>query len=411
MLPFTIWSSLRFMKFRGKESFVSLITIISVTGVAVGVMALMVVMSVMSGFDRELKDKFLGVYGNVVVTSGALIYNYPARIDLITTVPRVRAVAPFIAGQVIIRTRSRALGVNLRGIDPEAETKVSKLGEYLEEGTLRIGEEGIIIGSQFARLSRLRLGDKVIVISPGEGLLPGAAGARREKFTVAGIFKSGMAQYDLELAYISLAAAQKLFNLGDGVNGLSIKIDDVEYAHAVRNQIAELLPEPRYHVRSWMELNKPLFAAIQVEKNLMFIIVMLITVVASLNIASTLIISVKEKTRTIGIFKSLGVTEATIRKIFTLQGVMIGMIGTTIGCGAGLLLIDQINHVADFISANFGIEVFPPDVYYFESIPARINLSETAIIVGCALLISIMASLYPAWRAARMEPVDALRHE
>ncbi len=411
MLPFTIWSSLRFMKFRGKESFISLITIISVTGVAVGVMALMVVMSVMSGFDRELKDKFLGVYGNVVVTSGALIYNYPARIDLITTVPRVTAVAPFIAGQVIIRTRSRALGVNLRGIDPEAETKVSKLGEYLEEGTLRIGEEGIIIGSQFARLSRLRLGDKVIVISPGEGLLPGAAGARREKFTVAGIFKSGMAQYDLELAYISLAAAQKLFNLGDGVNGLSIKIDDVEYAHAVRNQIAELLPEPRYHVRSWMELNKPLFAAIQVEKNLMFIIVMLITVVASLNIASTLIISVKEKTRTIGIFKSLGVTEATIRKIFTLQGVMIGMIGTTIGCGAGLLLIDQINHVADFISANFGIEVFPPDVYYFESIPARINLSETAIIVGCALLISIMASLYPAWRAARMEPVDALRHE
>lgn len=411
MLPFTIWSSLRFMRFRGKESFVSLITIISITGVTVGVMALMVVMSVMSGFDRELKDKFLGVYGNVVVTSGALIYNYPDRIDTIKTVPRVTAVAPFVAGQVIIRTRSRALGVNLRGIDPEAETEVSKLGEYLEEGTLRIGEEGIIIGAQFARLSRLRLGDKVIVISPGEGLLPGAAGSRREKFTVAGIFKSGMAQYDLELAYISLSAAQKLFGLGDGVNGLSIKIDDVEYAHAARNQIAELLPAPRYQVRSWMELNKPLFAAIQVEKNLMFIIVMLITVVASLNIASTLIVSVKEKTRTIGIFKSLGVTEATVRRIFTLQGVMIGMIGTTIGCGAGLLLIDQINHVADFISANFGIEVFPPDVYYFESIPARINFGETAIIVGCALLISILASLYPAWRAARMEPVDALRYE
>ncbi|MDP8214281.1 MAG: lipoprotein-releasing ABC transporter permease subunit [Candidatus Euphemobacter frigidus] len=411
MLPFTFWVGLRFLRFKGKESFVSLITVISIAGVAVGVMTLMVVMSVMSGFDRELKDKFLGIYGNVVVTSGGLIYNYPARIETIKTVPRVEAVAPFVTGQVIIRTRNRALGVNLRGIDPSAEARVSKLGKYIKEGTLQPGDKGIIIGVQFARICRLRPGDKVIVISPGEGLLPGAAGSRREKFTVTGIFKSGMAQYDLELAYIGLPAAQKLFNLGDGVNGLSIKLDDVEYAHAARNQIAELLPPPRYHVRSWMELNKPLFAAIQVEKNLMFIIVMLITVVASLNIASTLIVAVKEKTKAIGIFKSLGVTEATIRKMFTLQGVLIGMAGTIIGCGAGLLLIDQINHVADFISAHFGIKVFPPDVYYFESIPARINLGETAIIAACALFISILASLYPAWRAARMEPVEALRYE
>ncbi|MFH1039530.1 MAG: lipoprotein-releasing ABC transporter permease subunit [PVC group bacterium] len=411
MLPFTIWSGLRFLRFRGKESFVSLITVISIAGVAVGVMTLMVVMSVMSGFDRELKDKFLGIYGNVVVTSGSLIYNYPELIETLRSVPRVEAVAPFAAGQAIIRTRTRALGVNLRGIDWEKETAVSKLGRYLQAGTVRIGEGGILIGAQFARLCGLRIGDTVIVVSPGEGLLPGAAGARREKFAVSGIFKSGMAQYDLELAYVSLPAAQRLFGLGDGVNGLSIKIDDVEYAHAVKEEIAQSLPSPPYHVRSWMELNKPLFAAIQVEKNLMFIIVMLITVVASLNIASTLIVSVKEKTKAIGIFKSLGATEASIRNIFTLQGALIGLIGTAIGCGAGLILIDQINHVADFISAHFGIEVFPPDVYYFESIPARINLAETAIIAACALLISILASLYPAWRAARMEPVEALRYE
>lgn len=411
MLPFTIWSSLRFMRIRGKESFVSLITVISIAGVAVGVMALMVVMSVMSGFDRELKDKFLGIYGNVVVTSSSLIYNYPERSETIKEVPRVTAVAPFIAGQVIIRTRNRALGVNLRGIDQNLEIGVSKLGEYINKGSLDLEDGGIVIGAQFARICRLRTGDKVIVISPGEGLLPGAAGAPRKKLTVTGIFKSGMAQYDMELAYVSLATAQELFNLGIGINGLSIKIDDVEYAHQVRNQIAELFPPPRYHVRSWMELNAPLFAAIQVEKNLMFIIVMLITVVAALNIASTLIVSVKEKTKTIGIFKALGATEARIRNIFTLQGVLIGTLGTVIGCGVGLILIAQINRVADFISANFGIEVFPPDVYYFDSIPARININETAIIVGCALLISILASLYPAWKAARMEPVDALRYE
>jgi len=411
MLPFTIWSSLRFMRVRGKESFVSVITVISVTGVAVGVMALMVVMSVMSGFDRELKEKFLGIYGNVVVTSSSLIYNYPERAETIKSVPRVTAVAPFIAGQVIIRTRNRALGVNLRGIDQDLEVGVSRLGEYITEGSLDLEGDGIVLGAQFARICRLRVGDRVIVISPGEGLLPGAAGAERKKLTVNGIFKSGMAQYDMELAYVSLDTAQELFDLGIGFNGLSIKIDDVEYAHAVRNQIAELLPPPRYHVRSWMELNAPLFAAIQVEKNLMFIIVMMITVVAALNIASTLIVSVKEKTKTIGIFKALGATEARIRNIFTLQGVLIGLLGTVVGCGAGLILIANINRVADFISAHFGIEVFPPDVYYFDSIPARINISETAIIVGCALLISILASIYPAWKAARMEPVDALRYE
>ncbi len=411
MLPFAVWTGLRFLRFRGKESFVSLITVISIAGVAVGVMTLMVVMSVMSGFDRELKDKFLGIYGNVVVTSGSLIYDYPKEMETLLAVPRVKAVAPFVAGQVIIRTRTRALGVNLRGIVPEKETGVSNLGRYLQDGTLPFGDDGILVGAQFARLGGLRPGDTVIVVSPGEGLLPGAAGARREKFTICGIFKSGMAQYDLELAYVSLPAAQKLFGMGDGVNGLSIKIDDVEYAQAVKEEIAKFLSAPRYHVRSWMELNKPLFSAIRVEKNLMFIIVMLITVVASLNIASTLIVSVKEKTKAIGIFKSLGATEATIRKIFTLQGTLIGLIGTLIGCGAGLLLIDQINHVANFISAYFGIEVFPPDVYYFESIPARINPAETAIIAGCALLISILASLYPAWRAARLEPVEALRYE
>ncbi|MEA1926888.1 MAG: lipoprotein-releasing ABC transporter permease subunit [Candidatus Auribacterota bacterium] len=411
MFSFTIWTSLRFMRFRGKEAFVSLITLISISGVAVGVMALMVVMSVMSGFDRELKDKFLGIYGNVVITSSSLIYNYPKMLETISEVPRFSEAAPFITGQVIIRTRNRAMGVNLRGIEPELEVKVSKLGKYMRKGVLEPGTDGIILGAQFARICRLRVGDKVIVISPGEGLLPGAAGADRKKLIVKGIFKSGMAQYDMELAYVSLETAQELFNLGPGFNGISIKIDDVEYAHAVKNQIAELLPSSRYHVRSWMELNKPLFAAIQVEKNLMFIIVMMITVVASLNIASTLIVSVKEKTRTIGILKSLGATQGSIRKIFTLQGVLIGLFGTVVGCGAGLLLISQINRVADFISAHFGIEVFPPDVYYFDSIPARINITETGIIVGCALLISILASLYPAWQAARMEPIDALRYE
>lgn len=411
MIPFTVWTGLRFLRFRGKESFVSLITVISIAGVAVGVMTLMVVMSVMSGFDRELKEKFLGVYGNVVITSGRLIDEYPELIERVEGHPRVTAAAPFIAGQVILRTRTRALGVNLRGIDPAAEVRVSRLGQYLEEGTLDLARDEILLGAQFARICGIGPGERVIVVSPGEGLLPGSAGARRESFTVAGIFKSGMAQYDLELAYINLAAAQELFGYGEGVNGVSIKVDNVDYAHAVKLELEEIFRPPLYQVRSWMELNKPLFAAIQVERNLMFIIVMLITVVASLNIASTLIVSVKEKTRAIGIFKALGATEATIRKIFTLQGLLIGFIGTAIGCGAGLLLIDQINHVADFISAHFGIEVFPPEVYYFESIPAEIDPLEAAIIAGCALLISIVASLYPAWRAARMEPVQALRYE
>ncbi len=411
MLPYPYWISFRYFRFQGKKSFISLITLISVAGVAVGVMALIVVMSVMSGFDQELKDKFLGLYGHVVVSAHGLISDYPAIEEKIRALPRVKALAPYVAGQVIIRTRRQALGVNLRGIDPRSETQVTKLGRYLQSGTLELGPDGIVIGSQLASLYRLCLGDKVILISPAETLLPGAAGAKRKKCTVVGIFKSGMAQYDLELAYVSLSAAQDIFNLGDRVNGISLKIDDVEYAHAVKNELMKLLPVPPFYARSWMELNKPLFSAIQVEKNLMFIIVALITVVASFNIASTLIVTVKEKTKAIGIFKSLGMKEAAIRKIFTIQGLLIGLIGVLLGVGGGLLLIANINHVSHVISRNFGIEVFPPDIYYFDSIPARVDVPEILIIVACALAISIIASLYPAWKASRLDAVQTLRYE
>ena len=411
MLPYPYWISFRYFRFQGRKSFISLITLISVAGVAVGVMALIVVMSVMSGFDQELKDKFLGLYGHVVVSAHGLIADYPAVEEKLRTIPRVKALAPYVAGQVIVRTRRQALGVNLRGIDPSAETRVTKLGKYLKAGTLDLGPDGIVIGSQLASLYRLCLGDRIILISPAESLLPGSAGAKRMKCTVVGIFKSGMALYDLELAYVSLADAQDLFNMGDRVTGISVKIDDVEYAHAVKNRIMKILPVPPYYARSWMELNKPLFSAIQVEKNLMFIIVALIIVVASFNIASTLIVTVKEKTKAIGIFKSLGMRESATRKIFTIQGLLIGLVGVLLGVGGGLLLIANINHVSHFISRNFGIEVFPPDVYYFDSIPARVDVPEILIIVFCALAISIAASLYPAWKASRLDAVRTLRYE
>lgn len=411
MLPYPIWISIRYLRFKGKKSFVSLITLISVAGVALGVLTLMVVMAVMSGFDRELKDKFLGIYGHVVISSSRGISDWQDLIARIEDLPRVEAAAPYIVGQIIIRTRSRALGLNLRGIDPALEKRVSKLGDYLQEGTLDPGPEGIVIGSQLAGVYHLRLGDKVILISPLEGLIPGGGGGGREKFTVTGIFKSGMAQYDLELAYVSLAAAQKLFGLGPGVSGVSLRVDDVEYAHAVRNELTSFLPYPPYQVRSWMELNKPLFAAIRQEKILMFIIVALIVVVASLNIASTLIVTVKEKTKAIGIFKSLGMPERTVRNIFTLHGAMIGLVGTIMGIAGGLLFIANINHIAALLSARFGIDVFPSDIYYFDRIPARADPNETVIIAVCAFSISILASLYPAWKASRLEPVEALRYE
>ncbi len=411
MLPYPIWISLRYLRFRGSRSFVSAITLISIAGVAVGVMTLIVVMAVMSGFDRQLKEKFLGIYGHVVVTSAGEIRDYPELEKKLSGIEGVEAAAPFIAGQIIVRTRNRAVGINLRGIDPEAEVRVGKLGDFLVAGELAPGEDGIIIGSQLADLYRLEVGDRVMLISPAEGLAPGSAGDGREKFTVGGIFKSGMAQYDLELAYVSIPAARRLFGLGPGVSGISLKVADVEQAHAIRNLISGMLSHPPYYIRSWMELNKPLFSAIQVEKNLMFIIVTLIVVVAALNIASTLIVMVKEKTRAIGIFKALGMPEARIRRIFVLNGLLIGFSGTVLGVIGGALLTANINHVADFLSARFGIQVFPPDIYYFDRIPARLDLVEILIITGSALLISFAAALYPSWRAARLEPVEALRYE
>jgi len=410
MLPFTYLVTLRYLRFKGKKSFISLITVISITGVAVGVMTLMVVMSVMSGFEQELKDKFLGVYGHVVVSSDRPLFDYLPLIERVEKLPRVKAVAPFVAGQVIIRTYNRALGVNLRGIDPAREARVTDLERYLVAGNLNPAEDEIIIGEQLALLSGLELGDTVILISPTEVLLPGG-GTKRERFRVGGIFKSGMAQYDLELAYVSIPAAQRLFGLDEGISGLSLKLDNVDYAHLVRKELETFLPYPPYHVRSWMELNKPLFTAIQVEKNLMFIIVTLIIVVASFNIASTLIVTVKEKTKAIGVLKAIGAPDSTIRKIFTYQGLLIGLTGALLGIAAGLLLIANINHVQSFLTYRFGMEVFPPEVYYFDRIPARADIRETLIIALSALTISVLASLYPAWQASRLEPVTALRYE
>ncbi len=410
MLPFTHLITLRYLRFRGKKSFISLITVISIAGVAVGVMTLMVVMSVMSGFEEQLKDKFLGIYGHVVVSSDRPIHDHDNLIRRLEGLERVEAAAPFVTGQIIVRTYNRALGVNLRGIDPAREIRVTNLERYLVEGSLDPADDEILIGEQFATLAGLGVGDTVILVSPTEILLPGG-GTRRERFRIGGIFKSGMAQYDLEMAFVSLPAARNLFGMEEGITGLSLKLDNVDHAHLVRRELGAFLPYPPYYVRSWMELNQPLFSAIQVEKNLMFIIVTLIIVVASFNIASTLIVTVKEKTKAIGVLKAIGAPESTIRKIFTYQGLMIGLIGAALGIAAGLILIANINHVHSFLNYRLGMEVFPPEVYYFDRIPARADLKETAVIALSALAISVLASLWPAWQASRMEPVNALRYE
>jgi len=392
-MKWELFVSWRYFVAKRKERFISLISLISILGIALGVMALIVVISVMNGFDKELRERIVGVNPHIYIEKEGGIDNLNELLTTLEQVEHVVGASPFINGQALFKTDSQTTGVLLRGIDPKREVAVSKIESYLIAGDLDLGTKDIVIGNELAKKFYLEVGDRVSIAS-GE--------SRERSFKIAGIFSSGMYEYDLNLVLTNIKAAQRIYGLKNKVSGIGLRLDTLYRASSVRDKLQKSLGYP-YWVRDWMSMNRNLFGALKLEKLTMFVIVALIVVVACFNIAGTLIMMVMDKTKDIGILKAVGANTRSIKKIFTLQGVILGSLGTTLGAGCGILLC--------YLLKTYKFIRLPRDIYYIESLPVQMRWIDSAVIIASAIIISLLATTYPAHQAAKLKPTEALRYE
>ena len=428
---YELFVSLRYLMSRRRQGFISLITVISVGGVAVGVMVLIVVLSVMSGFETTLKERLLGINAHlwVLPQRAGQLQGYREVATRVETIPRVTHATPFTAHEVMLMAAGRVAGTIVRGIDPEDRTQTADFARLFEGQDLKAmlhpqgnsavaaggggsqpAGRGIVLGEELASTLRVTPGDQVILNSPmgilqPAGILPNVRG-----FTVTGTFETGMYEYDAKLALISLGEAQELFDLGEMVHGIEVRVDDIYRVHEVAEATESLLG-PGVWTRDWMQMNRTLFAALRQERVLMFIILVLIILVAAFNIISTLIMMVMEKTGAIAILKAMGASNRGIYRIFMVQGLVIGLVGMVLGTIAGLVLAWNLPDIATVIEGWLGIQFFPPEVYVIDRLPVEIRPFDVIAIVVTSVCVSFLATLYPAWNASRLDPVVALRYE
>lgn len=406
-MRFELFVGLRYLRGKRRNAFISLITLFSVFGVMIGVMTLIVVLGVMNGFDRRLLKTVLGTTSHIVVSKSGGMTDYEQVMQEIKRVPAVIDVAPFFAGQVLLRSETNVLGAAIRGVVPEEEQKVSAFAQYLAG---ELPPEGIVLGTELARQLHVGVGDTVRVISPYFVSTPVGEVPYKKALEVTGLYNSGMYEYDASFCFVTLSQAMRLFGVETTISGIEVKIDNPFRAGTVASEISRELGI-NFWARSWMDLNRTFLAALRHEKIIMAVILVLIIVVAAFNIASTLIMVVMEKTRDIGILKSIGATVNHIMTIFIIDGLMVGVVGAGLGVSFGYALANSLDSVVRFIGKVFGLELFPRTIYYFDKIPVDTSLFDTCWIVGSAIILSLLASLYPAWQAARLNPVEALRYE
>ena len=393
-MRYEAWIGFRYLISKRRERFISIISFISVMGVALGVMALIVVLAVMSGFDNDLREKIVGTNSHIVIEKDGGILDYNELVEKVNSMPHVIASSPFINGQALIRQKDQVTGVILRGIDPEREKYVTNIEKYLIIGTLEVGKDSVVVGKELAWRLNLTLGDEISLIS--------AASPKPRPFKIVGIFSSGMFDYDMNLVFTSLQGAQEFYAVEGTAGGIGVKVDDAYKADDIRDDIQSSIGFG-YWARSWSDLNKNLFAALKLEKITMFIILALIVLVACFNIVSTLIMMVMEKTKDIGILKAIGATNARIRNIFVLNGFFIGFLGTLLGAVGGFTTC--------YLLKTYEFIKLPRDIYYIDRLPVNLNIMDAGTVIVAAIFISLVSTLYPAWQAAKMEPVEALRYE
>ena len=423
-MNYEFFVSIRHLSARKSQKFISLNSWISMVGVGLGVMALIVVIAVMSGFSNDLRDKILGTNSHVVVSNinQTTVEDYNAILEKVLSVAGVTAAAPFIINQVMLINGDRVSGVVVRGVDPEKEGTVSDLEKNMIIGSIldlkvnlpfledKKNRTGIILGKELSRKMGVVVGDVVSMVSPVSRITPVGLIPRMKLFKVVGLFESGMYEYDANLSFVLLKSAQKFFSMKDAVSGVEVRVDDIEQAGNIATAIQKKLGFP-YHARDWMSMNKNLFSALKLEKIVMFIILILIIFVAAFNIISTLFMLVMEKAKEIAILKSMGASRKSIIKIYSYQGLIIGLVGTFLGCAAGFIIVPNLNEIVGFIESVFGIVAFPSDIYYLDRLPSEIQYMDSFLIVIFSIAICLIASLYPAWRASKLDPVDGLRYE
>ncbi len=425
-MSYELLISLRYLRAKRKQVFVSIITFISIAGISLGVAALIIVLGVMNGFETELRNKILGINAHILLQKySGTIENYERVENEISGIRGVVATTPVIMSQVILKKNDNIIAPLLRAVSYESASRVISLGRMVQgdmrflaeqnRASLRLpknveGLPGMVVGKELAKNFGLSLFETVDIVIPTGISTPMGMMPRLKKFVVVGIFDSGFYEHDASLIYTSLTDAQTFLNLDHTVTGIEIKVDDIYKARSIADGIEMKLGWP-FWARDWMQMNKNLFSALKLEKRVMFIILTLIVLVAAFNIISSLIMIVMEKNKDIAILKSMGATSRNIMKIFMFQGLIIGVVGTAIGCTAGLTVALNLEKVSGFIERAFGFKILPSDVYYLSSLPSQVNYADVLLIIAATLLISFVATIYPSRKASRIDPAEALRYE
>lgn len=415
-LPFEWLIGLRYTragKRSGRNSFISFISLISMAGIALGVAALIVVLSVMNGFQKDVRDSMLSVLAHIEVTSPeGKLPNWQDAMQQASTNPEVKGAAPFAATQAMITHGEAMGGVLIRGVLPGEEPKVSDVASQVKQGSfneLRNGEFNIVLGGAMARGMNADLGDKVTLIAPQGQITPAGVLPRLKQFTVVGIFETGYPEHDATLAFIHMEDALRLFRM-DAPSGLRLRIDDMHRAPQVAQALTQSMGGDLL-VQDWSQQNRAWFSAVQTERRMMSIILTLIILVATFNMVSTLVMTVTDKQADIAILRTVGASPRSIMKIFMIQGAMIGTIGTAIGVGLGVLVALNMDVIAPFIERVLGIQFLPADIYLINTLPSDLRWPDVWSIGGLAVVLAFLATLYPSWWAARVNPAQALRYE
>jgi lipoprotein-releasing system permease protein len=428
-LPFSFFLALRYLK--PKRTFVSIITLISMAGVMLGVTVLILVISVMTGFDRELRQKVIDFDAHILVSTEDVLRDWRDLTVKIRNTPGVVGTAPYVQGPVIVEFQNHRLAPLIRGIDPAEEEKVVPLKKFIRKGTLDLEGESAVLGVELARKLQIDVGDKLTIYSPGnlgdilDGLkdLEKSKGADERKaidklrevvlpkeLTVTGIFETGHYLHDSEFLLVPIYVGQELYGLGDALHGITVKTADPYAAEGVKRAIERFLQPPEY-AQTWIDMNNQYFEAVRLERTVMFFLLFFIVVVAAFGIMNTLITVTVQKTRDIGIMKAIGANIWQIVWVFLGQGIIVGIFGTLMGLGLGMTLIRYRNGFSHWLASTLGIEIFPKQVYQFSEIPAEVIPHDVAIICVSAFVICWIFALIPAYRAARLDPVKALRYE